>query len=74
MTDIDKKKAKVLKTMRKRRKRLIKMGLCRDCGLNPAAQERSDKRNRKPTLCEGCRRTRREGALARREREKQQNG
>ena len=67
MKSIEQKRKQVQKLLKIRRKRLIKQGLCRDCGLNPAAHNRTDTRKRKPTLCEACRTKRRDQARRRRE-------
>jgi TPP-dependent indolepyruvate ferredoxin oxidoreductase alpha subunit len=48
--------AAVQKSLRERRTKLVKQGLCRDCGLNPIAPRKG---KRKPTLCEDCREDRR---------------
>jgi hypothetical protein len=49
--------AAVQKSLLVRRAKLVKQGLCRDCGLNPIAPKVG---KRKPTLCEDCRKERRE--------------
>jgi hypothetical protein len=48
--------AAVQKILLARRKKLVKQGLCRDCGLNPIAVQVG---KRKPTLCASCRQGRR---------------
>jgi hypothetical protein len=48
--------AAVQKSLLLRRKKLVKQGLCRDCGLNPIGPQVG---KRKPTLCEDCRKERR---------------
>ena len=50
MKTIEQKRAKVRKSQKALRKRLIKQGICRDCGQNPAAQIRTDTRKRRPTF------------------------
>ena len=66
MKTIEQKRAQVRKLQKALRKRLIKQGICRDCGQNPAALARTDTRKRKPTLCEACRTKRRDQARRRR--------
>jgi len=66
MATLKEKRATVQKSLLLRRQKLVKQGLCRDCGLNPIAEKRGKKR--KPTLCEDCRRVRRTREANRRER------
>lgn len=58
MGTIEEKRAKVQKHLKNHRARLVAAGLCRDCGLQPIAEPKK-KSKRTPTLCEGCRETRR---------------
>jgi hypothetical protein len=64
MVSIEEKLKRVRATMSKRRAKLVASGLCRDCGLNPIAAARG---KRKPTLCENCRKSRRDRAAAHKE-------
>ena len=59
MVSIEEKLKRMRATMSKRRAKLVAAGLCRDCGLNPIAAPRG---KRKPTLCENCRKSRRDRA------------
>jgi hypothetical protein len=58
-------RAAVQKSLLARRKKLVKQGLCRDCGLNSIAPRKG---KRKPTLCEKCREDRRSREASRRAR------
>jgi hypothetical protein len=62
MASIEQKRKKAKKHLAKHRKKLMKQGLCRDCGLRPAVKPEGETPKRKPTLCEECRKTRREAA------------
>jgi hypothetical protein len=53
----------VAKALRTRAQKLMKQGICRDCGLNPATPSTLRKR-KNPTLCDGCRTKRRENQAA----------
>lgn len=57
--------AAVQKSLKTRRNKLVKQGLCRDCGLNSIAPQKG---KRKPTLCEKCREDRRSREASRRAR------
>jgi len=55
--------AAVQKSLLARRQKLVKQGLCRDCGLNPIDAQVG---KRKPTLCKDCRTKRRDREARRR--------
>jgi len=53
-TDEEKRRA-VQKSLKLRRQKLVKQGLCRDCGLNAIAKPDPNRpRKLKPTLCADC--------------------
>lgn len=58
LTDKEK-RAAVQRSLLIRREKLIKQGLCRDCGLNAIEKPDPNKpRKKKPTLCADCKKDR----------------
>jgi hypothetical protein len=70
MRTIEEKRASVRKSLAERRERLMKAGLCRDCGMQPVSKTAARRPNGKPnsrrkeTLCDQCKQDRRERAAA----------
>ena len=66
MRTIEEKRASVRKSLAERRERLMKAGICRDCGAKPVSKTpmRRRKGKRKATLCDGCLQSRRDRAAA----------
>jgi hypothetical protein len=62
MKSIEEKRAGVRKSLAERRVRLMKAGLCRDCGLSPVSKTpmRLREGKRKATLCDACLQSRRD--------------